>query len=90
MLSHGTIFCSSKKKHTISLPSTEFKYRGEVNVVAQCVWLEGILGELGFAFDSSTIIWCDDQSEINICTDPIHRHRTKHIYSHALHQELGA
>ena len=37
-----------------------------VNRTRQCVWLQGILGELGFAFDSPIFIWCDIKSEINI------------------------
>ena len=37
----------------------------------QCVWLQEILGELGSAFDSTTVIWCDNQSEINIYTDQV-------------------
>ena len=52
MLAHGPIFRSSKKQHTISLSSIEAEYRGAVNAATQCVWLQGILGELGFAFDS--------------------------------------
>ena len=52
MLSHGPICWSSKKQHTLSLSSAEAEYRGAVNATTQCVWLQGILGELGFSFDS--------------------------------------
>ena len=58
ILSHGSIFCSSKKQHIISLSLAEAEYREETNASTQCVWLEGILGELGFAFDSPIAIWC--------------------------------
>ena len=71
MIPHGPIFCSIKKQHTISLSSAEAEYRGEVNATTQCVWLQGILGELGFAFDLPAIIWCDNQSAIEISTDPV-------------------
>ena len=66
MLSHGPICWSSKKQQTISLSSVEVEYIGVVNAATQCVWLQGILGEIGFAFDSPTVIWCDNKSEINI------------------------
>ena len=66
MIEHVPICCSSKKQHTISISSTYVKYRGAVNATTQCVWLQGILGEIRFAFDSPTVIWCDNQSEINI------------------------
>ena len=42
-----------------------------MNATTQCVWLQGILWELGIALDSPTIIWCDNKSEINISTDPV-------------------
>ena len=53
-----------------------------MNETTQCVWLRGILGELGFAFDSPTIIWCENKSEINISIYLVHRQRTKHIDMH--------
>ena len=71
MLLHGPICFSSKKHHTISLSSVEVEYRETLNTATQCVWLQGILGELGFAFDSPTVIWCDNQGEINIFGNPV-------------------
>ena len=35
--------------------------------------LQVILGEIGFAFDSPTVIWNDNQSAINISTSPVQR-----------------
>ena len=82
MLAHGPICWLSNKKHTISLSSAEAEYIGVMNATTECVWLQGILGELGFAFDSPTVIWCDNQSAINISTNPVYRYRTKHIEIH--------
>ena len=70
------------KQHTISLSLAEAEYIGVVNAAIQCVWLQGILKELGFEFDSATIIWCENKSEINISIDPLHRQNTKHIDIH--------
>ena len=64
MLSYGTINCSSKKQSAISLSSTEVEYIGAVNVTTQCLWLQGILGELGIESETSIIIYCENQSTI--------------------------
>ena len=53
-----------------------------MNATTQCVWLQGILWETIFAFDSRIVIWCDNQSEINISTYLVQRQRTKHIEIH--------
>ena len=71
MLSNGPILWSSKKKHTISLSSVEAEYKGVVNAATQCVWLHGILRELGVALDSPTVIRCENQSVIKISTNPL-------------------
>ena len=82
MLAEGPISWSSKKQSAISLPSIEAEYRGVVNAATQCLWLQGILGECGFESDFSTIIYCDNQSTIRICSDLVQRQRTKHIEIH--------
>ena len=69
MISHGTICFSRNKQHTISLSSAEAEYRGVVNATTQSVWLQGILGELGFTFDSPSVIWCENKNAFNIFTD---------------------
>ena len=82
MISHGPIFWSSNKQHIISISLVEAEYIKAMTATTQCPCLQRILGELGFAFDSSTIIWCDNKSEIKISIDPLHRHKTKHIDIH--------
>ena len=46
MLAEGTILCSSKKQHTISLSSAKVKYMATVNAATQCVWLQVFFGNL--------------------------------------------
>ena len=82
MLARGPICWSIKKQQTISLSSAEAEYRGAMNASIKCVWLQGILGELGFAFDSPIVIWCENQSEINISIDLVEIQRTNHIEIH--------
>ena len=82
MLAEGPISWSRKKQSAIALSSTEAEYRGVVNEPTQCLWLHEILGECGFESEFSTIIYCDNQSTIRICNDPVQRKRTKHVEIH--------
>ena len=82
MLEYGPISWLSKNKSAIALSSTEKKYRGVVNASTQCLWLQGILREFGIDSETYTIICCDNQSIIQISTNPLLRQWTKHIDIH--------
>ena len=64
-------FLSIKMHRAITLSSIEAKYRGVVNAATQCSWLHGILGEFGIESETSTVIYCYNQSTIRISNDPI-------------------
>jgi hypothetical protein len=81
-LGSGPICWSSKKQSSIALSSTEAEYRGVVNATIHTIWLQNFLTELGISFHQPTIIWCDNQSTLKVCRDPIQRQRTKHIEIH--------
>jgi hypothetical protein len=81
-LGSGPICWSSKKQSTISLSSAEVEYRGAVNVTIQALWLQNFLTELGIQFHRPTVIWCDNQSTLKFCRDPVQRQWTKHIEIH--------
>ena len=69
MFGGGPIFCSRKKQASIALSSAEAKYRGAVNACIQAVWLQGILSKFDLGSTLSTVLFCDNQSAINISTD---------------------
>ena len=71
MFGGGPIYWSIKKKDSISLSSTEAEYRGVVNACIQEVWLQGILSKFDIGSTSYTVIFCDNQSDIKISTDPV-------------------
>ena len=73
MLVDGPISWLSKKQSAIGLSSIEAEYRGAVNATTQCLWLQGILGEFGIESETYTIIYCENQSTIQISTDPVLR-----------------
>ena len=69
MLADGPISFTIKIQSIIALSSTEEKYRGVVNATTQCLLLQGILGEFGIQYDTSIVIYCDNQSTILISID---------------------
>ena len=82
MFGGGPIFWSSKKQASIALSSAEAKYQGVVNACIQAVWLQGILSEFDIGSTLSTVLFCDNKSDINISIDPVTRQRTKHVEIH--------
>ena len=81
-LGSGPICWSSKKQAAIALSSSEAEYRGVVNITVQALWLQHFLTELGIQFHRPTVIWCDNQSTLKFCKDPVQRQRMKHIEIH--------
>eukprot|EP00253_Pinus_taeda_P009646 PITA_09646 len=71
-----------KKQSTISLSSPEAKYRGAVEASKEALWLCQILSEFGFQKQHPTTLWCDNQSAIQLCKDPVQHQRSKHIELH--------
>ena len=82
MFGGGPIFWSRKIQAAIALSSVEAKYRGAVNACIQAIWLQGILSEFDLGSTFFTILFCENQSSINISTDPDTEKRTKHVEIH--------
>ena len=78
----GPISWSSKKQAAIALSSAEVEYRGAVNACIQVVWLQGILSEFDLGSTFSTILFCDNQTNIKISIDLVTRQRTNHVEIH--------
>eukprot|EP00253_Pinus_taeda_P024439 PITA_24439 len=78
----GPITWACKKQAAISLSSAEAEYRGAVEASKEAWWLRQILSELGFEQQHPTTLWCDNQSAIQLCKDPVQHQRSKHIELH--------
>eukprot|EP00253_Pinus_taeda_P016511 PITA_16511 len=76
------IYWSSKKQVAIALSSAEAEYKGVVNITIQAMWLKNFLTELGVQFHQPIVIWCDNQSTLKFCRDPVQRQQTKNIEIH--------
>ena len=78
-LGSNPITWSSKKQATTSLSSCEAEYRATKEVRNEVVWLQHILCELGFEQSSTTTLYCDNQSVIQIASNLVFHAKTKHI-----------
>eukprot|EP00253_Pinus_taeda_P035880 PITA_35880 len=81
-LGSGPITWACKKQAAISLSSAEAEYRGAVEASKEALWLRQILSEFGFEQQHPTTLWCDNQSAIQLCKDPVQHQRSKHIGLH--------
>eukprot|EP00253_Pinus_taeda_P035426 PITA_35426 len=81
-LGSGPITLACKKQAAISLSSAEAEYRGVVEASKEALWLRQILLEFGFEQQHPTTLWCDNQSAIQLCKDPVQYQRSKHIELH--------
>eukprot|EP00253_Pinus_taeda_P020115 PITA_20115 len=60
----------------------EAEYRGAVEASKKALWLHQILSEFGFQQQHLTTLWCDNQSAIQLCKEPLQHQRSKHIELH--------
>ena len=75
----GPITWSCKKQSAISLSLAKAEYRGAAEASKEAMWLCQILSEFGLHQKNPTTLWCDNQSAIQLCKDPVHHQCMKHI-----------
>jgi hypothetical protein len=80
-LGGGTISWTSKKQPTVALSSTESEYMAITQAAKESIWIQRIIGELGFtgSVKDGNIIYVDNQGAIALAKNPEHHARTKHI-----------
>eukprot|EP00253_Pinus_taeda_P028286 PITA_28286 len=71
-----------KKQSVISLSLVEGEYHGVVEASKEALWLHQILLEFAFQQQHPTTLWCDNQSAIQLCKDPVQHQCNKHIELH--------
>ena len=52
---------------------------GMAKGVCELLWLQRLLGELGYHSNSASDLFCDDKIAIDISHNPIQHDRTKHV-----------
>ncbi|XP_070022872.1 uncharacterized mitochondrial protein AtMg00810-like [Nicotiana sylvestris] len=63
-LENSMISLKSKKKSTISRSSAEAEYRSIATKVAELVWIQGLLEELGVKVDLLMELYCDNKAAL--------------------------
>lgn len=77
----GAISWASKKQPIVSLSTTEAEYIAAASCACQCIWIRGILDQLGTEEQeaTSTLILCDNSSTIQLSKNPVFHGKSKHI-----------
>ncbi|WVZ71392.1 hypothetical protein U9M48_019984, partial [Paspalum notatum var. saurae] len=78
-LGDNLIFWSSKCQPNVSRSSAEAEYLTIANGVAEASWLLQLLQELHHPPQHTTLVYCDNVSDVYLSSDPMQRQRTKHI-----------
>lgn len=73
------ILWQSMKQPTVVRSSTEAEYKGIADAASEILWLRKVLEELGEILESSSVLWCDSPSAINLTANPILHAKTKHV-----------
>jgi transposase InsO family protein len=77
-LAHGPISWRSMLQPTVALSTTEAEYMAVTEAVKEALWLQGLVGDLGFSQEHVNV-YCDSQSAIHLAKNQVHHARTKHI-----------
>jgi len=77
-LASGIVSWQSHAQKTVALSSTEAEYMSLSDCSRQIVWIQSLLGELGF-IHVRTPIYGDNQGSMFIGSNPVQDRRTKHI-----------
>nr|GEV16283.1 NB-ARC domains-containing protein [Tanacetum cinerariifolium] len=70
---------SFKKQKVVSLSSAEAEFRGIAKGLAEALWIQKLVSEIGFPPQESTQIMCDNKAAIQISENPVQHDRTKHV-----------
>jgi hypothetical protein len=79
LMAGAAVSWSSKLQSTPALSSTEAEYVAAARTTQEALWLQALLGELGFTQSSPTQLLCDNQGALALARNPVNHPRTRHI-----------
>ena len=78
-LGESLISWRSKKQSTVSRSSSEAEYRALASTTCELQWLSYLLHDFRVLFLQPATLFCDNQSAIQIASNPVFHERIKHI-----------
>ncbi|XP_020221109.1 uncharacterized protein LOC109803848 [Cajanus cajan] len=78
-LGDSLISWRSKKQPTVSRSSSEAEYRALASTTCELQWLTFLLQDFRVCFTRPALLYCDNQSALQIATNQVFHERTKHI-----------
>ena len=78
-LGSATVLWFSRKQKSVALSSAEAKYMAASQASCEALWLRKLLVDLFDRELRPTVIYCDNQSCIQLSENPIFHNRSKHI-----------
>ena len=79
MLGGAAVYWRSVRQGLVSLSSCEAEYGALTEAARECLWLRGLLAELGVGMDGATTIMEDNTGTMAIASTPVTNGRSKHI-----------
>ena len=79
ILGDALISWKLKKQSNVSKSSSEAEYRALALLTCEIQWLLYLLHDLFISHPSPALLFCDNQSAIQLAYNPIYYERTKHI-----------
>jgi len=73
------VFWKLKKQTTVSRSSVKAEFRSLTIVVAELVWILGLMKEIGCEVTLPVSVFSDSKSAMQIAANPVYHERTKHI-----------
>jgi hypothetical protein len=78
-LGSNLVSWSARKQLTVSQSSTEAEYKAIANAIAEIMWIQTLLQELGVPHPSAASLWCDNLGATYLLANHVFHARTKHI-----------
>jgi len=69
----------SKKQNIVARSNAEAEYRAMTMTTCELVWIKQLLQELQFCEVKQMKLYCDNQTALQIASNPVFHERTKHI-----------
>jgi histone deacetylase 1/2 len=63
----------------VSRSSTESEYKALANAIAELIWVQSLLQQLGVSQQRPPVLWCDNIGATYLSSNPLFHARTKHI-----------